>query len=312
MGEETAVKPSLDAAIGKAVETAVASPDKGQGAAAPEKPQVDSGASNGDTGQAGETGAQTGSKAPAKKESPVWNGDVNSLPPELQEHAKAVQRYVTKQSTEAAEARKRVEELEKQRLSDEDRQRFNEWKNQQQAAAKKNQEPSITKEEWEDALLDTTGQKVNALMRRQARWEAEQIRNEYVSQAQKQEAAKQQFAKFEQQVLEFAELNPDFEKYARMGIMLPIAQDELGKGGTLESALARARKLEADLKAERDTELQALADKKKSAMSVDGHGPVEDGGVVWVDSREEALERQIEASMNNKKISVKVRPARKG
>lgn len=114
----------------------------------------------------------------------------------------------------------------------------------------------------------------------------------------------------EDKVLEFASLNPAFEKLAKAGIMMPLLKDELAKpGGTLETAYARALQLVDSFKAERDAEIKSLTEKKKDASTFD-RGGGHDDTVKWVNNHEEALEASIENAIMHpgRKMPVKVRP----
>lgn len=299
----------LNAALDKAVEAATEAPpqvDKPTETStdAPSKEQGDNAAA----GQAKEV------KAPAKEKA-VWDGkleSVDQLPEDLREaareHAKAVQRYTTKLAQEAAEARRKAEDYEKRYPADKQAQ-YERWL-AEQAKPKPNEAPRISQNEWEDALLDPTGMKVNELIDRQIQYKVEQARRGYLEEVKKQEAAALERRSLEEKVLEFASLNPAFEKLAKAGIMMPLLKDELGKpGGTLESAYARALNLVDSFKAERDAELKELTEKKKNASTFD-KGTGHDESVKWVNSHEEALEASIENAIMHpgRKLPVKVRP----
>jgi hypothetical protein len=303
----------LDAALDKAVEAATAAPtnvDKAAGTStdAPSKSEGD------DTAAGKATEVKDPAKAPVKERA-VWDGkleSVDALPEDLREaareHAKAVQRYTTKLSQEAAEARKKAEDYERKYPADRQAQ-YERWL-QEQAKPKPNEAPRISQGEWEDALLDPTGDKVNGLIDRQIQWKVEQARRAYLDEVKKTETAAQERRSLEDKVLEFASLNPAFEKLAKAGIMMPLLKDELGKpGGTLETAYARALQLVDSFKAERDAELKSLTEKKKDASTFDKGGGHDDT-VKWVNNHEEALEASIENAIMHpgRKMPVKVRP----
>lgn len=294
----------LDAAIGKAVEHAGEDP-----------------ANAGQTTQTSEEAPSNDNGTPAEdkpaaqgtsKEKAVWDGkleSLDSLPEELREaakeHAKSVQRYTTRLAQEAAEARKKSEEFEKRYPTDKLSQ-YDRWL-QEQAKPKPNEAPRITQQEWEDALLDTTGDKMNAILERQVQYKVEQAKQAVMAERNKFEKEQQMRRTLEERVTEFAKLNPDFEKLASAGIMMPILKDELEQGGTLETAYARAQKLADSWKSERDAELKALAAKKKDGTMLDGKSHHEEG-TKWVNDYEEALDASIEAAIAKRPVRVKIRP----
>lgn len=297
---------NLDAALNKAVEQAAANPAP-VGQVATES--TDAPTKTGE--EAGTTAAPTGTETKVK-DKPVWDGkleSVDTLPEDLREaareHAKAVQRYTTKLSQEAAEARKKAEDYEK-RFPQDKQAAYEKWL-ADQAKPKPGQAPRITQEEWEDALLDPTGEKMDAIVEKKLSWRVDQERKAMAEAAKGQEKERQDRKALEDRVLEFAQLNPDFEKLAEAGIMMPMLKDELERGGTLETAYSRAKTLVESLKGQRDVELKELAEKKKSASTVDktnGH----DETVKWVNDQDEALEASIEAAISKRPVKVKVRP----
>ena len=297
----------LDAALTKAVDQATEAP-----APAGQAPVDSTNAPSNENGTNTGTAGQAKAPAAAKAEKPVWDGkleSLDSLPEELREaakeHAKSVQRYTTRLAQEAAEARKKAEDYEKRFPQDKQAQ-YERWL-AEQAKPKPNQAPRISQEEWEDALLDTTGDKVNALLERQVQWKVDQARDAYMEQMSQHEKAAQERKALEDRVLEFASLNPSFEKLAKAGIMMPMLRDELGKGGTLETAYARATGLVESLKAERDVELKELAEKKKDASSFNKNTGKDDS-TKWVNDYDEALSASIEAAISKRPVKVKIRP----
>lgn len=296
----------LDAALNKAVEQATQEPATDTPAASTDAPVKESpGADEEVQTKAAAAPAAKDTKADAKASKSSWDGNVESLPEELREHAKAVQRYTTRIAQEAADARKKAEEYEKRFPQDKVTQ-YERWV-QEQSRPKPGEAPRITQEEWEDALLDPTGGKVNEIIDRQIQFKVEAARKAYMSEATKYEREQQERKALEDRVLEFSQLNPDFEKLAKAGIMMPMLRDELDRGGSLETAYARAKDLVESLKGQRDLELKELAEKKKSASTIDksnGH----DETVKWVDNQDEALEASIEAAIAKRPVKVKVRP----
>lgn len=301
---------NLDSAIGKAVEQTTA--------ASQEAPKVESMApSTEGTSQptaetapaATETPPKGTEKAPTKKA--AWDGNIEALPEELRDYAKNVQRYVTKHTTEAADLRKKVEEYEhkypKEKLS-----AFESWQRAEAAkAAAPDAAPSISQDEWEDALLDTTGQKINAILKRQTQFEVNAARKAVMQEMAAEKARLDQHMMLQQRVKEFADLHPDFKKLNDAGILMPVLRQELEAGGTLESGFAAASAMVDNFKAARDAELKELAEKKKNATTF-GKSPASDDHVKWVDSKDEAIEAQIGAAIEGKSIKVRVRPPKAG
>jgi hypothetical protein len=296
----------LDAVVGNAVEqTVVVSKEEAPTeSVAPSTENKDQ-----QTGAAAEKPSTEGT-APAKAGKTAWDGNIEALPEELREYAKGVQRYVTKHTTEAAEYRKKVEEYEK-KFPSEKMTEFERWKAQEAIKSQTKPEgPSISQEEWEDALLDGTGQKINALIARQTKHQVETARNEFMANMKAEQDRSTQLLGFQQRVKEFAELHPDFKRLNDAGILMPILTKELDAGGTLESAYASAQMAYENIKAMRDIELKELAEQKKAATTLNGKTSNEDH-VLWVDSKDEAIEAQINAAIDNRSVRVRVRPPKK-
>lgn len=243
---------------------------------------------------------------PGKVAKTAWDGNIEVLPEELREYAKGVQRYVTKHTTEAAEYRKKAEEYER-KYPAEKLSAFDQWQKAESEKAKIKPGPSISQEEWEDALLDGSGQKINQLIARQTQHQVEEARNKFLTDMKAEQDRSAQLLSFQQRVKEFAELHPDFKKLNDSGILMPILAKELEAGGTLETAFASAQMAFENIKALRDIELKELAEKKKAASTLNGKGSGEDH-VLWVDSKDDAMTAQINAAIDGKPVRVRVRP----
>lgn len=284
---------NIDAAIAKATEQTVED-DSGK----TEQTQVaDSGtpSNEGEQKKKEPTAQAESSKAADESKASVWDGDVSKLPPELQEHAKTVQRYTTKLQQEAADYRKKLQELEVERAKN-----FAPPKPEKTA-----EQPLVSEEEWNDALLDMTGVKVSALLRRTVTAEVDKAKQEATA-VLTQVQEKQSLVEWEQRINDFASANPDFIVLHNAGIMKPMLKEVLSSGGTLEEAYTRAKAIADYFDAKAMEKAQGRVNQKKEA-SVNNKTPVNNSDVVFADDAEDAFMKAAEAAFDKKRIRTKVK-----
>jgi hypothetical protein len=239
-----------------------------------------------------------------------WDEDVNKLPPELQEWAKKVQRSYTKKSMFDAELKRHGEEF-KKFVSGDEFQSFQQWRqsqtNGQVARPQTGAQPQsngITAQEWEDAQLDGTGQKFNALVSRQVQAGMNQLVQQY-----KQD---REVANYQTALSDFADAHPDVLELHSMGLMKTKLDEELARGvhNTYESAITAAYEAANGIRERvRQAELQRAQGRvqaKKDAVVHPGTTTGEEN-ITYADDKQAAFDKAIENAMGGKKTKVKVK-----
>ncbi len=312
---------SLDEALAKAVgEVTKESPSpEGQESGNPEQTpsnesvQTQEGESEVQQPEAESKEPEGGEKKPPKNPE-KWDGvDVTKLPEALQEYARKVQRYTKEKEAEAAELRKKQKEYET-RFPAETMAQFEQWRAAQQNRpinqTPETEQPLITAEMWEEALLDTSGKKVNEVVGKIVESRIQQAEQKYaqtIGRLEQREATVDWTTK----ISEFAEIHGDFKELHEAGIIKPILKAYLKDGlpaqEALESAYAEAQKVASHFEAKALAKSQGRVNEKKNGVTF-GKTPPSKTDTVWVSDPSEVLERQIEAAMNKQNVKVKVRP----
>lgn len=278
----------------------------GQAGAAPTKEATPNSAP---TGQ-----ADAGNKAPNLEGADSWeyDGNLNSVPPQFQKFAKGLQKHFTQRSMTDAETRRKGQEYDAFVASDDFR-NFQAWKQQsQQGQPVQGQQPTeprnpnlINQQEWEDALLDSSGSKAQNIIDRvvQARLnQAVQMYGGQLAQLQKD----QQKAKFENTLSSFADVNPDVLELHEMGLMKPLLQEEMQSGrhktheAAINAAYQRSVSARDAIKAKLIADQTKMVAQKREAITENG-STSGDSSVVYVD-KNDAFATAFENAMQGKKV----------
>lgn len=285
---------------------------EGQPAAAPEK------AAN--LNQAVERAAESANPAPATQEKPgqpedwEWDGNPNTLPPQFAKYGKGIQRHFTKRSMAEAELRKSAQEYQEYLRSDEYKQ-FQEYKKTlgqtvtpSQSVNNIPKQPLVSQQEYEDALLDSSGEKFAALVEKVADAKVRGIADK-VNQTSAQLVQQQNSTAWNSALSDFADLHPEAVEYHNMGLMAPIVKEELNSGrhNSYESVLnAALERVDKSVQAIRQKEMersQGRITEKKAAVISTGTA-TGDFTVIEADKRD-AFEKAFEFAAQNKKVKVR-------
>lgn len=289
---------SLEESFTKAAEglAKAAAPESGQAAPAPEAPQTQN------AGQA-ETSTQTAPEtpAPADKER-EWDGKPESLPTELKQDPKAIQRAYTRKAMALADAEKKLKELDG--IKKEDFEAYRQWKQQQEVARQQAlvQQPlpptQLTPEQMELIKNDPTALTtyVNSLVAAQIQEAAKVIAPQI---AQMQQA--QSVAQSERMIEDFGAIHPDMWEMAEAGLFKPILEDTVRRGGSLEEAYAQASKIRDAFRTKAEVEAQAGVRAKREAASLSGTTSGADD-TVYVDDSRHSLEKAFDLAFSKKEF----------
>ncbi len=244
-----------------------------------------------------------------------YDGNPNAVPKQFQKFAKGIQQHFTKKSMSEAELRRKGQEYDQFTQSDEFK-NYQAWRSQQngQPTAQPQAQPQnpalISQQEWEEAQLDPSGQKAQALMDRVADAKVQAAIRQYGGQI-NQIRQEQNLTKFNTALSDYADANPDIMDLHQMGLMKPLLEEEYasGKHRTHESAIAAAHKRASDahqqVKARLMEEQQKLVEAKRDATVTQGTGTGE-ANVVIVD-KNNAFETAFENAVAGKKIKNKLK-----
>jgi len=243
-----------------------------------------------------------------------WDGDVNKLPPELQPWAKNIQRTFTKKAMAESEIRRLGQEFQELQKSS-DWQAFQAAKSrgpaaQPQPTSTQPQQAGITQHEWEEAQLDPTGTKFNALVNRTVQQQIAQAAQMYGQELQ-QLRTTQQVTQFQQVLSDFADVNPDAVDLHNKGILKPLLEEEMkgGKHKSYESAVAaayeRAKAVKDAIYADALQTAQGRVMEKKSAVVSTGTSTGE-ATVAYVD-KGNTFDEAFNFAIQGKKIKVKAK-----
>lgn len=301
---DKAISAAIDAATtGKQEQPAVEVPAKVE-TSAPNNP----GASVADEGKAV-------TQAPKEKQNAEWDGsDVTILPLEIQAWAKRAQAGLTKKAMAQSELIKKGQEYSDFQQS-EDWKQFQAYKSNptpqapgKEAPAK--QDGGVTPEEWEAAMLDSTGQVASLLLRREAERVVAAKEAQYGQKIQSLEH-KNQIADFKMVLSEFADQHPDVYEMHEDEYFMPILDAEIssGKHKNYESAISIAYEKAAKIKAKADARAlsasQGRVAEKKGAVVSTGTST---GSISSIEvAKDDVLQKSIEAALEGKKVNVKAR-----
>lgn len=265
--------------------------------------------------------AESANPAPKQEGQPEdweWDGNPNTLPPQFAKYGKGIQRYFTKRSMTESELRKAGEEHAKFVQSEEYKQ-FQTYKKSLNQALPPQQELNVPKqrhysqEEWENALLDPSGEKMADLIERVAERKLRST-EEKVQQTVSQFQQATNTAHWNAALSDFAEIHPEAVEYHNMGLMEPIVRQELASGkhnsyeSVLNTALERVDKSVQAIRQQEQAKAQGRIQEKKAAVVNTGTA-VGDFSIVEVE-KGEALDKAIEFGMTQPGKRVKVRSKR--
>lgn len=249
---------------------------------------------------------------PEKKQKLEWDGDINKLPPDLQDWAKASQRKFTEQAMAYADLRRKGQEYSELQNS-EDWKQFQEWKLNPTQSVSNQPAPQIgiTSEEWEAAQLDSSGKVANDLIQREVRKQIEEAAKVYGTslQALRQES---DVTKFRTALSDFAEVHPDAVELHELGLMQPLLSEELksNKHQTYEAAINAAYERGTQIRQNSDAralqKAQGRVAEKKDAVTVTGTAT---GDITHyeVNSKADVFDKAIDFALQNKRVKVKAK-----
>lgn len=243
-----------------------------------------------------------------------WDGDVNKLPPELQEWAKSVQRGFTKRSMAEAELRRRGQELDSFINSD-DYKGYQSWKQGQatQQVVKQPEAPTpiITPQEWEEIQLDPTGlklaSKVDALVDKKIQQAAQTYGVELNNLK-----SQQNMTMFQTSLSDLADLHPEVLEWHQAGIMEPFVKEELQNpkhksyDQVAAAAYERVAKITEYYENKANEKLQQRIKEKQNITTTSGIANGE-SNVTYVGDKKEAFEQALQNALQGKNIKVKVK-----
>lgn len=297
-----------------------AMPPLGDGQVAPPTPQGESTPTPDKSGTQGSApSGQADPKAPNLEGAPdTWeyDGNPNTVPPQFQKFAKGLQRHFTQRSMTEAEVRRKGQEYD-QFVQSEDYKAFQAWRQQQQSngqpAAPQGQPQNptlISQNEWEEAQLDPTGMRAQALIDRVVQARLQEAVQAYGGQLQQLQHT-QQRTEFNSTLSDYADANPDVIELHEMGLMKPLLEEEMAsrKHRTYEAAISaahqRASQARDSIRARVLQEQQQLVNDKRNAVVNNGTGSGEQT-VVHVD-KGDAFATAFENAANGKKIKNKLK-----
>jgi len=242
-----------------------------------------------------------------------WDGDVNKLPPELQDWAKQVQRSYTKRAMADSDFRRLGQEFQEFQNS-EDWKSYQQWKQNPVPVAKEPSPLETTNDQkfaakWEEALLDYTGTKAKDLIASEVEAKIQQAVQLYGNELQHLRK-QQQLTQYQQVLKDFADANPDVIDLHSRGILKPFIDEEFAskKHKTYESVIATAHKRAAEVRdAMRAEALEAqkkIVAEKKSAITQTGTS-TGDANTFIVDNKEDAFNAAFNFAAEGKKVKVK-------
>ena len=254
-------------------------------------------------------------ETPATPTPDDWDGDVNKLDPKLQPWAKKAQSTLTKKAMAASEDIRLGQEF-KQFQNSKEWQAFQQWKQQAPAAAPQLQAPvqtssgSITQQDWEQAQLDSTGQKFQELVDRQVQVKINEAARLYGAELQ-QLRTTQQVTQFQQVLSDFADLNPDAVDLHNKGILKPFLEEEMKSGrhrtheAAVHAAYERGKAIRDAIREDAMNAAQARVAEKKNAVVSTGTS-VSDANVAYVD-KANTFDEAFNFAIQGKKVKVKAK-----
>ncbi len=285
---------SLEASFDKAAEgLAQAATPEGQVAPAPEvvKPSQ---------GQVAPVPAAP-EKAPEKGQADrEWDGKPDSLPNELKQDPKAIQRAYTKKAMALADAEKRLKEYEG--LNKQEIDSYRQWKQEQEVARQRQlvQQPpqptQLTTEQFEYIKNNPEAmqQYVQSLVNAQINQAAQTIMPEI-----QQMKYQQSLAEWERTIADFGEIHPDMWEMHEAGMFKPILEDIVKSGGTLDDAYNKCAQIRDALRAKAVEEAQVGIRAKKEGSSLSGTTSASDD-TVFVENSKDALDKAFDLAFSKK------------
>ncbi len=266
--------------------------------------------------KASETPAVEQPATPAEEQE--WDGDVNKLDPKMQPWAKKAQRHLTKKAMAASEEIRLGQEF-KNLQGSADWQAYQAWKKQlTQGSAGAPQAPApqqpissgVTQQEWEEAQLDPSGVKFNALVERKVAQQIQQAAQVYGAELQ-QLRTTQQVTSFQQTLSDFVDVNPDAVDLHQKGIMKPFLDEELASGrhrsyeAAINAAYERGRAIRDAIREDAMNAAQARIAEKKNGVVSTGTS-VGEANVAYVD-KGSTFDEAFNFAIQGKKVKVKAK-----
>jgi len=248
----------------------------------------------------------TAQPEPVKTEVPEdyeWEGDPNTLEKPLQNRAKGVLRYLTKQSQALAEEKKLAEEYRKVQ-SDPLYQQYLQYK--ERGTVQQPVQPSalFTVSELEEAQVNPG--KLGELMERAVNSRISQAEQQVVGKLEALQS-KQTFIDKQQELQDFAELHPDFWDLHQKGLIKPYIREIVDTGqGTLQDAYNKAKEVREQFRKEALMETQGRVNQKKAAFT-SAPTPSNEPDIIWANDKNEATKIAFENALLGKKVQVKVK-----
>lgn len=236
------------------------------------------------------------SKQEAPKEK--WSGnfaDLDGLPPEVQEKAKGIQRYLTEQQQKNAEALKKAQAFDSY-VNSPDYQAYQQWKAAQPA------QPTV----------DVSGVQVPTDLAEQALTDPQALLtliNKVADEKAAEVKHQQAIAEREAQINEFAASHSDFwDVYDQLG---PLIKDQLQQGKNIEQAYLHVKGIQQSFADAALQESQGRIQEKKAAITSTPSVRTE-SDVVWVDSQADSyrVSRELAEKGISKRVMIR-RPVRK-
>jgi t-SNARE complex subunit (syntaxin) len=288
---------SLEESFNKAAEgLAKTEAPQGQATEAPEAAKTQN------TGQAEattQTAPDTTSKETKERE---WDGKPETLPTELKQDPKAIQRAYTRKAMALSDAEKKLKEYEG--FNKEELNAYRQWKQQQELERQQKlvQQPvapiQLTPEQLEAVKNDPNlfNQYVQSLVNAQVQQAAQTIVPEI--QRMKYDNAVSQW---ERVIADFGEVHPDMWEMHEAGLFQPILDSVVEAGGTLEDAYSQASKIKEAFRVKADMEAQARVQAKREASSNPGTSSATDD-VVFVDDSRSVIEKAFDLAVSKKEF----------
>lgn len=300
---EDAINAAINAATSGKVEEAPAV-EAGKPEQSPQTPEATA-------PQIPEQGKVADPATPEKKQKIEWDGDINKLPPDLQDWAKASQRKFTEQAMAYAELRRKGQEYSELQES-EDWRKFQEWKNQSSQPAPSTESApyvGITSDEWEAAQLDSTGEVANKLIQREVQRQINDAAKVYGTsvQALRQES---ELTKFRSALSDFADVHPDAIELHEVGLLQPLLSEEVKSGNhktheaAINAAYARASKIKQQSDARALQKAQGRVAEKRDAAVSTGTATGETTHFD-VNGKADVLDKAIDFALQGKKVKVR-------
>ncbi len=242
----------------------------------------------------------TPEKAPQGQADREWDGKPESLPNELKQDPKAIQRAYTKKAMALAEAEKRLKDYDG--LNKQEIESYRLWKQEQEVAKQRQlvQQPpqpaQLTPEQFEyiKSNPEAMQQYVQSLVNSQL-----QQAGQFVGQELAQIKYQQSLAEWERTIADFGEIHPDMWEMHEAGMFKPILEETVKTGGTLDDAYNRCAQIRDALRAKAVEEAQLGVRNKREASSLSGTTSASDD-TVFVEDSKDALNKAFDLAFSKK------------